>query len=862
MVRPGGFGFTRTLRLMLLLSFFTGIQFVQMQAEVIYDNTGTYLNRFFNEKTEYGDQVDLSGTARRLTQILFEYYGAFEEDGDEMVRLRLYTNETPYDRFRKAPTTLLFESAWLPITPGFNTRAVGGLNVQLPPHTVTVTAEFAGIDEDEVAGLLFYDPPTIGYSFNEIWLRGATGLWVPVLYSSTDPTKRASVGLRLVAEPEISLDQHQTNVTSQVALVHETNRLRLAQTFRPAVSGRLNDVSVSVEFTNAPVRVRILDVVGHLPGPNVLGERFLLRGSPGKQTLSFVDEGIYLRAGTSYAIELSTAHDSAEAADYRVAVSRDNYNRGQLWSRREAGGSWTAVTENNDGHTFLDAVFETYMIPTEPDVQLTSPQPGQTFDLGEPIELRAVHRPLEIGTLAHIRFMNGAQEIGRVTNAPYTFLWTNAPPGEHNLRAIVEDSFRRPFRSEIIPIEVLSAGAPENDDFARRLHLTGTAARSIKLTSGARLEPGEPRVPAGNSGGTVWWSWTAYDNSPVTISAQNSSDPGATVGVFMGDTLGTLIPVTNGSPRVVFTPMPGSTYAIVVDPKNRDDQVVLDLAAADVRIQRISPGVLRATAPVVLALTGSSTRQIKMVSILTNGSSFATVSGSPAAVTNAFRTNGIFSVVVVATDERGIQTISAPMQVTVRPENDAFRHAKNLIGFAGTVPFSSLAATPELIDPIWFGENSHSLWYQWRAPAAGSVEIETPARHNDAAFGVYTARTNGALVLLDLVAEMDGTNRLTFEATAGRLYYFFVADAEPELSSFNFELTVFQIERLTMDSGVPSLSFATELKERIHVETSTNLVTWQRTGETITGMGGEVTWADTAPQRATEKARFYRIVRE
>src|SRR3954469_10786893 len=49
-------------------------------SEVIYDNTQTVLEAGPQETVEYGDQIDLEGTARTLTALTFFYYGDFEPD--------------------------------------------------------------------------------------------------------------------------------------------------------------------------------------------------------------------------------------------------------------------------------------------------------------------------------------------------------------------------------------------------------------------------------------------------------------------------------------------------------------------------------------------------------------------------------------------------------------------------------------------------------------------------------------------------------------------------------------------------------------------------------------------------------------
>src|SRR5690606_18860566 len=125
--------------------------------------------------------------------------------------------------------------------------------------------------------------------------------------------------------------------------------------------------------------------------------------------------------------------------------------------------------------------------------------------------------------------------------------------------------FRRPFRSDAITVHVRAAGAAENDFFAQRIGLDGLNLRRIKPSANATTEAGEPGLRSEDSA-TLWWEWTAYDDSPVTISAQNSSSPGAGVAVFRGEELEQLTLITNGTPLVRFQPSPGVSYAISVDP--------------------------------------------------------------------------------------------------------------------------------------------------------------------------------------------------------------------------------------------------------------------------------------------------------
>jgi hypothetical protein len=147
-----------------------------VQAEIVYDNLDTYLGRYANEKREYGDELELAGTARTVTEFAFEYFGDFVPSADEMAKIRFYKNDVVISQFQVAPGTLLFESGWFPISPGYNSRRLVGLNVNVPDN-FTFTIEFRGLSmqlHDE-AGLVFYDPISLGNSFNDFWIREPRG---------------------------------------------------------------------------------------------------------------------------------------------------------------------------------------------------------------------------------------------------------------------------------------------------------------------------------------------------------------------------------------------------------------------------------------------------------------------------------------------------------------------------------------------------------------------------------------------------------------------------------------------------------------------------------------------------------------
>jgi hypothetical protein len=149
---------------------------------VVYENSNDYSGRFNQSVNEYGDEINLSGTARLVTQFQFEYYGRFVPQGDESARVRFYSNTGPAWRNTKdwitpAPTPL-FETL-IPLGTGFNTATITVPYVEVPDH-FTWTIQFFGVTMtlNDTAGLLFYGKPTLGKSFNDYWERLSIG-WTP-----------------------------------------------------------------------------------------------------------------------------------------------------------------------------------------------------------------------------------------------------------------------------------------------------------------------------------------------------------------------------------------------------------------------------------------------------------------------------------------------------------------------------------------------------------------------------------------------------------------------------------------------------------------------------------------------------------
>lgn len=145
-----------------------------------------------NYLVEYGDEVNLTGTARIVTRLRFEYGGSFVPNGDEQARVRIYANDGPIWKGNASyvmPGTLLWESPIFSITNQFTVKDLAVPSIRVP-STFTWTIQIYGLTMsfasptdpniiDDFAGLSFYGLAEIGTSYNDFWQLLPVG-WTPV----------------------------------------------------------------------------------------------------------------------------------------------------------------------------------------------------------------------------------------------------------------------------------------------------------------------------------------------------------------------------------------------------------------------------------------------------------------------------------------------------------------------------------------------------------------------------------------------------------------------------------------------------------------------------------------------------------
>jgi hypothetical protein len=177
-----------------------------VSAEVIYDNLVTPQKNsvgspiYTIQPGEFGDELQLSGTNRWVTEFTVFYFANFRPDGDESVQVRFYRNNFPLPGApdKIAPGTMLYESDLFPMHVGYSKIELKNLNFFVPDD-FTFTVEFRGVTMNlrDDAGLLLYHPPVVGRSYDDFWQRNKEGKWELLAY----PGLKSNFAVMIVATP-------------------------------------------------------------------------------------------------------------------------------------------------------------------------------------------------------------------------------------------------------------------------------------------------------------------------------------------------------------------------------------------------------------------------------------------------------------------------------------------------------------------------------------------------------------------------------------------------------------------------------------------------------------------------------------
>lgn len=194
------------------------------KAEIVYDNTAGVTTNFYLFSNEYGDDINLAGQSRTVTEFMFLYFGDIPANVTTpgQWQIRFYRNDGPLAdptaNTSQRPGSLIWESGIFPVLRGYVTNLLNIPNVEVPDR-FTWTVEFMNLPQQvgNGAGLVLANPPTIGAllpgrfrpvigSYSDYWVRANpndTNSWALNIFSnSEDIGPQGNFYVRVGAVPE------------------------------------------------------------------------------------------------------------------------------------------------------------------------------------------------------------------------------------------------------------------------------------------------------------------------------------------------------------------------------------------------------------------------------------------------------------------------------------------------------------------------------------------------------------------------------------------------------------------------------------------------------------------------------------
>ena len=167
---------------------------------VVYNNSDAtkYLNISVpmpSGKVEFGDEINLAGTARLLSALKIEVF-AKDLGGNETASMQLYKNNGTY----QSPIFEQIGSAVpVALVNGFNTLTYTDPALILP-DTFIWTVSFNGVGPGERAELPIYNPPTVGSSLDDFWTKDSSGSWTLFRFDGGNPAGNFAANVTAVPE--------------------------------------------------------------------------------------------------------------------------------------------------------------------------------------------------------------------------------------------------------------------------------------------------------------------------------------------------------------------------------------------------------------------------------------------------------------------------------------------------------------------------------------------------------------------------------------------------------------------------------------------------------------------------------------
>ena len=351
--------------------------------------------------------------------------------------------------------------------------------------------------------------------------------------------------------------------------------------------------------------------------------------------------------------------------------------------------------------------------------------------------------------------------------------------------------------------------APPNDNFSNAIIISGSPAQTNGSNVGATREAGEPMFAGTNSQASVWWTWIAPNTREMTISAGGatggtfSSGFSVSYGIYVGNSVSNLTAIATGHDAGEFAAVAGTRYYIALEGANGEigdlslllmpdpindnftnrivlsgytthaagsnvgattepgeSQHVFNPDGASVWFTWTAPAAGTVTInysgegfyPGVAVYTGSSVSNLSLVA-------YNTFFGTLSFTTDASATYQI----VLAGAWGGSGNYTMDLILNAGAHNDNFGNRIVLTGTNLTILANNSTAA------------NHSLWWEYIAPANGSVRVDYSAvTEFTPLFNLYTGANQSSLKSTPVEVISD-TPQFYFNTVKGGVYQIAVA---------------------------------------------------------------------------------------
>lgn len=303
--------------------------------------------------------------------------------------------------------------------------------------------------------------------------------------------------------------------------------------------------------------------------------------------------GQVLAAGTPTQVSANVTDPGGSVAQVRVFV---NGVQVQSFTQAPYSFTWTPATPgtnrvrftatDNQGATTVDSVVVTVNSFLPPVVQFTSPLAGGTIFLGTNNVLTATASDPD-GTIAEVRFFNGATLIQTVTSPPFTAVFNPPIPGSYNLIVRAFDNQGLTSRDSIRVTAVNNPAGPQVSFITPTQGQSIPIGTPITIQASATIASGTITSVSFFNGNTLIQTltappyqvnWTAPTAGAYNLRAQAVGSNGltglATVRVFAATSL------TGSDPGDIESTTPATAQGeLVLFPNPAQQEVVLRLTA-------------------------------------------------------------------------------------------------------------------------------------------------------------------------------------------------------------------------------------------------------------------------------------------